>query len=90
MDHVENIRAKVKATVQQVLEATNRPQRPFEDDDLLFAEVGLDSLDLAQVVVILEKELGVDPFQQSGAHIRTFADLVRSYHAALEKQPRML
>jgi acyl carrier protein len=86
MNHIENIRATVKATIQQVLEGTGRPRRPFEDDDLLFAEVGLDSLDLAQVVVMLEQEIGVDPFCQSGATIRTFADLVRSYQAALDRR----
>ncbi|HTQ40745.1 MAG TPA: acyl carrier protein [Pirellulales bacterium] len=86
MDNIENVRAKVNATIQHVLEGTSRPRRPFEDDDLLFAEVGLDSLDLAQVVVILEQELGVDPFRQCGTHIRTFSDLVRGYQAALEKR----
>jgi acyl carrier protein len=51
---------------------------------LLAVEVGLDSLDLAQVVVLLEQQLGVDPFRKRGAAIRTFADLVRAYRTELE------
>ena len=87
MDHIENIRATVQATIQRVLENTSRPRLSFEDDDLLFVEVGLDSLDLAQVVVTLEQEWGVDPFRKSGGPIRTFGDLVRAYRAELEILP---
>jgi acyl carrier protein len=87
MEYIENIRATVQSTIQNVLENTNRLRQSFEDDDLLFVEVGLDSLDLAQVVVSLEQELGVDPFRKSGAPIRTFGDLVRAYRTELETLP---
>jgi acyl carrier protein len=87
MDYIENIRATIQSTIQSVLENTSRRRQSFEDDDLLFVEVGLDSLDLAQVVVALEQELGVDPFRKSGAPIRTFGDLVRAYRAELEMLP---
>jgi acyl carrier protein len=84
MESAEQIRAAVQHAVQRVLESSGRDRHSFEDDELLSVEVGLDSLDLAQVVVLLEQELGVDPFRKQGALIRTFDDLVRAYRAELE------
>jgi acyl carrier protein len=84
MENTESIRAAVQHAIQRVLESSGRDRHSFEDDELLAVEVGLDSLDLAQVVVMLEQELGVDPFRKRGAVVRTFADLVRAYRAELE------
>ena len=84
MEHIEKTRIAIQAKIQQLLESSGRPRRSLEDDDLLFVEVGLDSLDLAQVVVALEQELKVDPFRKSGSPIRTFGDLVRAYQKELE------
>ena len=54
----------------------------------LAGDVGLDSLDLAQTIVLLERSLGVDPFRAAppGAPrppLRTVSDLVAIYEAAL-------
>jgi len=84
MHYIENVRTEVQARIQELLEQTNRPRKSLEDDDLLFADDGLDSLDLAQVVVSLEQRLKVDPFRKSGVPIRTFGDLVRAYQKELE------
>jgi acyl carrier protein len=84
MESAESIRATVQHAIQKVLENSGRDRHTFEDDELLAVEVGLDSLDLAQVVVLLEQQLGVDPFRKRGAAIRTFADLVRAYRTELE------
>ncbi len=84
MHHIETVRTIVQATLQRVLEDSGRARVSFEDDDLLFVEIGLDSLDLVQVVVVLEQELKVDPFRKSGSPIRTFGDLVRAYQKELE------
>jgi len=47
------------------------------------ASLGLDSLDLAQLVATLEVELGVDPFAtRSIAGLRTVGDLCDAYRAA--------
>ena len=49
-----------------------------------FADLGLDSLDLAQMIVLLERSLGVDPFRAPppGAArpaVRAVADLIAIY-----------
>ena len=55
---------------------------------LLATDLGLDSLDLAQTIVLLERSLGVDPFRSSSgtrAAIRTVADLAAIYTEALSR-----
>jgi len=84
MSRSPEIRTAVEAEIQRVLEDSGRPVVGLRDDDLLFAKVGLDSLDLAQVVVALEQSLGIDPFRKRGISIRTFGDLVQAYRAELE------
>ena len=59
---------------------------------LLAKDVGLDSLDLAQTVVILERTLSVDPFRTAPAEggrpaIRTVGDLVSLYERAIAESP---
>jgi len=91
---VENdpITAAVVAAIRQVLHDTGRESASVEPQMLLVADIGLDSLDLAQTVVLLERSLGVDPFRApaQGPHkgpnegtvrpaIRTVADLVGNY-----------
>ena len=84
MPHSPKIRSAVETEIQRVLEYSGRLGVPLSDDDLLFVKVGLDSLDLAQVVVALEQTLGVDPFRKRGIPIRTFGDLVQAYQTELE------
>ena len=78
----------VAEAIASVLRDTGRATRPLEPQMLLAGDVGLDSLDLAQTIVLLERSLGVDPFRSAapGASIsplRTVADLVAVYEAAL-------
>jgi acyl carrier protein len=77
-------REAVVRAVQLVLSNSGRGGNPLNDEDGLFDKIGLDSLDLAQVVVGLEQELKVDPFRKSGTPIRTFGDLVRAYEKEME------
>ena len=91
---VENdpITAAVVAAIRQVLHDTGRESAAVEPQMLLVADIGLDSLDLAQTIVLLERSLGVDPFRapaqgpNKGPNkgtvrpaIRTVADLVGNY-----------
>jgi acyl carrier protein len=46
------------------------------------AELGLESLDFAELVVRLEEDMGKDPFADgTGAQIQTVSDLARLYDA---------
>jgi acyl carrier protein len=75
-------RNTIEHAIHQVLLNSGRSAQPLQDS--LFEKIGLDSLDLAQVVVALEQELKVDPFRKAGSPIRTFGDLVQAYQKQLE------
>ena len=95
---VENdpIQAAVVAAIRQVLRDTGREPAAVEPQMLLVADIGLDSLDLAQTIVLLERSLGVDPFRAPAPApnkgtarpaIRTVADLVGIYRQFAPVRP---
>lgn len=78
----------IAAAIRTVLHDTGREAEAVEPTMLLAADLGLDSLDLAQTIVLLERSLGVDPFRQppaSGSRpaVRTVADLIEIYSSTL-------
>jgi len=78
----------VAAAIRTVLHDTGRRADAVEPAMLLATDLGLDSLDLAQTIVLLERSLGVDPFRAAAAGaprppFRTVSDLVAIYEAAL-------
>lgn len=84
----------VVAAIQTVLRDSGRSVGPVEPSMLLAADLGLDSLDLAQTIVLLERALNVDPFRErAGAatagrpRLRTVSDLIEIYTHALELPP---
>ena len=83
MTETESIRATVGQVINRVLTDTGRSSREFNDDDTLTGTIGMDSLDLAVMVVGLEQSLGVDPFR-TGAHpVQTFGELVALYEKTI-------
>jgi len=83
MSQTTLVRRRVEAVVNRVLTESGREPCVLKDEHVLTQTIGLTSLDLAQVVVNLEQELGVDPFRESAPHIATFGDLVSLYQDAL-------
>jgi acyl carrier protein len=89
----------VAAAIHTVLRDSGRSAGPVEPSMLLAADLGLDSLDLAQAIVLLERTLGVDPFRAPPAataagggatdrpRLRTVSDLIEIYTHALEPAP---
>lgn len=82
--------AAVVSALRTVLIDTGRGDREIAPPMLLGADLGLDSLDIAQAVVLLERELGVDPFRSAatGGPVRAVGDLITIYTAALEPSVR--
>ena len=83
-----DVATAVADAIAAVLRDTGRTAGPLEPRMRLAADVGLDSLDLAQAIVLLERSLGVDPFRSAAPAaarppLRTVADLVAIYAAAL-------
>jgi acyl carrier protein len=87
-----NVTSAINAAIEQVLRDTAREVRSIEPGMRLAADIGLDSLDLAQAIVLLERSLGVDPFRQAAADaprpsLRTVSDLITIYSAASSHKP---
>lgn len=79
----------IAAAIRTVLHDTGRDAKVVEPTMLLASDLGLDSLDLAQTIVLLERSLGVDPFRSPGSirpAIRTVSDLASIYSHALDNQ----
>lgn len=83
----------IAAAIRTVLHDTGREAKNILPEMLLATDLGLDSLDLAQAIVLLERSLGVDPFRASAPAappsppIRTVSDLVTIYTSALKDRP---
>lgn len=75
------IAAEIDTAIRTVLRDTGREADALGPESLLHADLGLDSLDLAQTVVLLERSLGIDPFRgaETGSTVRTIADLRSLY-----------
>lgn len=78
-----DLRQTVVDTINKVRTDLGREQLTPKDSDALMGELGLDSLDLAVLVVSLEKELGVDPFRDGSKTARTLGELVDVYKEAM-------
>jgi acyl carrier protein len=75
--HVDRV---VRSTVLEIARQRTVHVETIRDDHLLTAELGFDSLDLAQLVAMLERSLGVDPFATKSIRaIRTVAELCAVY-----------
>ncbi|HEY4057772.1 MAG TPA: acyl carrier protein [Kofleriaceae bacterium] len=56
----------------------------IKPEHVIVDELGLESLDVAQLVAVLEDRLGVDPFATTAiTSVRTVADLCAAYRRAL-------
>jgi len=79
----ELVASAVCDAILRVLRESGRdPGRKLESATRLVDDLGLDSLDLAQTVVLLERSLGVDPFRQEVMEqpsLRTVGDLISIY-----------
>ncbi|MCC7087355.1 MAG: hypothetical protein IT427_20325 [Pirellulales bacterium] len=85
MNGPTDIRKEIEAVLWRVLEETGRAAKQARNEDFLLEQIGLDSLDLAQVVVLLDQRFGVDPFRKPGIVVRTFGDLVKVYAEAIDQ-----
>jgi acyl carrier protein len=75
-----SLEEKILSTVMDVARRRNPSLTAVRREQSLVGELGLDSLDLAQVVAMLEGELGFDPFATSAiSQVKTVGDLCEAY-----------
>lgn len=66
----------LKEELKVVFENNGKTCPDFQENMLLDASFGLDSLDWAEFAVRFEKRTGRDLFVQAGAPLKTFKDLM--------------
>lgn len=77
----------VRDTISDLLDEQGLENPGVEDDAKLVDTLGLKSMDIAQVVLVLEDELDADPFQEIPiTSVRTVGDLINAYRVALEPE----
>mgnify|MGYP002626100530 CR=1 FL=1 len=84
---MNTLRNEVRRTIAEVARDAGREINQIEEADLLRETLGLDSLDLAVVVVRLEQKLGIDPFRVRQRSLRTVGDLISAYEEILQNSP---
>ncbi|MGB8771463.1 MAG: acyl carrier protein [Candidatus Korobacteraceae bacterium] len=69
--------------VQDALNQKGLPPQPVSGETVLLdSSLGIDSLDLAAIVVQLSEETGKDPFEEGFIDFRTVGELARLYAAS--------
>jgi acyl carrier protein len=79
----EEVKAIVKEAIKEIMESNSR-NNPIEDSSELVNDLGFTSLDVAELVAVLEMELDYDPFSKgvSLLNVRTVADFYEVYSKA--------
>ena len=79
---MSTLRITLIKTISQVLADRGQPVAQIKEADSLTGTLGMNSLDLAVIVVRLEQQLGVDPFRDGRPMVATFGELVSLYEEA--------
>ncbi|HZS43862.1 MAG TPA: phosphopantetheine-binding protein [Blastocatellia bacterium] len=82
-----NVEKTVHEVVRQIVEQKRLTTPEIKNDQRLIADLGFESLDLAQLVAMLEIRLNFDPFSNDVAitSMRTVGDIVDAYQFTLKK-----
>jgi len=82
----DDIETQVTAQVHELLLELDEDDVPAIEPTSTFADLGMDSLTLARLIIELEDAFGVEPFRSeeaSVADVRTVGDLVGVYREAV-------
>ncbi len=84
----EQVAKTVFDTISDLLEEQGLDSSGVEASAKLVDTLGLKSMDIAQVVLVLEDELDIDPFQEIPiTSVRTVGDLINAYQVTLAPGP---
>ncbi len=85
----QNVTQSIIDEILALLAAKGSTQSKIDESDELNAHLGLTSLELAQLVAMLEVRLDADPFatQTPITRIRTVGDLIDAYEQFLSGEP---
>lgn len=74
-----NMTDTVIATIKQVMTQNGLEESPLTPETNILSDTSLDSLALAEVIVLMESKVGKDPFAEGFINFRTVEELSRLY-----------
>ncbi|WP_444998575.1 acyl carrier protein [Aliikangiella sp. IMCC44359] len=82
---MNNVKEKINLVLKSIQERNNYSAKELNPELEVVADLGFVSLDVAELVAVLEMEIGVDPFSSgvSIMNVRTVGDLYRVYEEQL-------
>lgn len=85
---MSEIRGVVQDVLGEIQEQQGYRRVPLSDEMRVVRDLGFSSMDVAQLIAMLEMALGVDPFSRgiSILEVHTVADLCAAYETALNDQ----
>lgn len=83
---MSEVKGTILSVIREIQERNNYPLKEISDDTMIVKNLGFTSLDVAELVAVLEMELGVDPFSQgvSIMNIHTAGELFSVYSRSTE------
>ena len=86
---MSEVKNTIVSVLREIQERNSYPKKEISDDTLVVKNLGFNSLDVAELVAVLEMELGVDPFSQgvSIMNVHSVSELIKVYSEALEAVP---
>ncbi len=77
----EELEGEIAKQIQDLLKRSGRECKELEANTRVFQELRMDSFEFAELVMLLEKSTGIDPFTQSSeiVPIDTIQDLYDVY-----------
>ena len=78
---LNNIKLKINEVLKEIQQRNDYPTKALNEDVKIVNGLGFSSLDVAELVAVLEMELGVDPFSAgvSIMSVQSIGDLYRVY-----------
>jgi len=85
---MENVNEAIASVIQMIQEQQGYRQVALKDEHRVVKDLGLSSLDVAQLIATLEMELGVDPFSEgvSIMDVHTIGELRQVYADSVARQ----
>lgn len=81
--YAANVKAVIIEEIERLLKkkGVTKNIKVENSTNLFSGTTGLDSLDIAELIVVLEKKYGADPFKDGNFSIQTIEDFVSFYSA---------
>lgn len=82
--HMSNVKEVIQGALADIQEQQGYRSVAIQNDHRVVKDLGFSSLDVAQLIAVLEMELEVDPFAQgvSIMEVHTVGELIRVYEDA--------